>query len=337
MAISLGRPHGPGAPVNAPIGTSSTYRAGGDIVYGREDSPSWSAFEEVVGALEGGRALAFSSGMAAIAAVLGRLPASAVVVAPGGAYTGTRTLLTEWHELGRVAEVRLVDAADTEATVAACEGATLVWLESPTNPMLAVADIPAIAAAPHPLGLSVAVDNTFATPIYQRPLDLGADVVVHSATKFLGGHSDLLMGVAVTRDDGWYDGLVQARTYGGAIPGALEAFLALRGLRTLDVRLERASETATELAARLLLHPAVEVVRYPGFGAMVSFDVAGGAEAAERVCGAVRLIVSATSLGGVETSIERRSKYAGEERTPPGLLRMSVGLEHIDDLWADLD
>ena len=229
-----------------------------------------------------------------------------------------------------------MDVADTAAVVAACDGAALVWLESPTNPMLAVADIAAIASAAHLLGLAVVVDNTFATPLYQRPLDLGADIVVHSATKFLGGHSDLLMGVSVTRDDIWFDGLVQARTYGGAIPGTLEAFLALRGLRTLHVRLERASQTAAEVVARLLLHPAVEVVRYPGFGAMVSFDVVGGAEAADKVCGAVRLIVPATSLGGVETSIERRSKYAGEEKTPPGLLRMSVGLEHIDDLWADL-
>src|SRR5205823_2713943 len=141
-----------------------------------------------------------------------------------GAYTGTRTLLTEWNEQGRLAELRLVDVADTEATLAACDGADLVWLESPTNPMLALADIDAIAAGAHRLHATVVVDNTFATSVFQRPLELGADVVVHSATKFLGGHSDLLMGAAVTGDDGWFDGLVLARTYGGAVPGSLEAF-----------------------------------------------------------------------------------------------------------------
>jgi len=352
LAVSLGRPHGPGAPVNPPIGLSSTYRLGGDTIYGRDDSPTWSAFEEVLGGLEGGRALTFSSGMAAIAAVLGTVAVGGIVVAPRGAYNGTRRLLGQAAQQGRLT-VRSVDISNTEETVSACEDAALLWLESPTNPQLAIADICALAPAAQMLGAAVVADNTFATPLLQRPLDMGADVVVHSVTKYLGGHSDLLMGAVVTRDDEWFDNVLTARQYSGAIPGSLEAFLALRGLRTLPVRLARAQETAGELAARLTLHPEVERVRYPGlpehpghdiaksqmrgFGAMVSFDVVGGAPAADAVCEAVKLLVPATSLGGVETSIERRGRYVGEENTPPGLLRMSVGLEHVDDLWADLE
>jgi len=180
------------------------------------------------------------------------------------------------------------------------------------------------------------VDSTFATPICARPLDDGADVVMHSGTKFIGGHSDLMIGLTVTADEVVHDRLRHARLVNGATPGALEAFLALRGLRTLPLRMERAQASAAVLVERLRAHPGIEEVRYPGWGAMVSFVVAGGADAADAVCRRVRLLVPATSLGGVESTIERRQKYAGDAHVPPGLLRMSVGIEHIEDVWADL-
>jgi cystathionine gamma-synthase len=182
----------------------------------------------------------------------------------------------------------------------------------------------------------VVVDNTFASPLLQQPLSLGADVVVHSATKLIGGHSDLLLGVVVARNPEIVERLVSARTLHGATPGALESFLALRGLRTLPLRLAAGQESAALLAERLADHPAVEEVRYPGSGVMLSFVVTGGAPVADGVCDRVRLLVPATSLGGVETTIERRQKYAGDAHVPPGLLRMSVGIEDPDDLWTDL-
>ena len=229
----------------------------------------------------------------------------------------------------------------------------MLWLESPTNPLLAVADLRALCDGAHALGMDVVVDNTFASPLLQRPLDLGADVVVHSATKILAGHSDVVMGAAVTRRDDVAAALARRRSLHGAIPGPLEAWLTLRGLRTLALRVDRAGSNAAELARRLSDHPGVEVVRYPGlpsdpghelasrqmcgFGAMVSFDVRGGAPAADAVVSRLRLLTVATSLGGVETIIERRGRWEGEESLPPGLLRMSVGIEDVEDLWADLD
>jgi cystathionine gamma-synthase len=182
----------------------------------------------------------------------------------------------------------------------------------------------------------VVVDSTFATPVCAQPLRDGATVVMHSGTKFIGGHSDLLIGLAITADRGIYDRLHHARLVNGSTPGALEAFLALRGLRTLPLRMERAQANAAELVDRLRSHPAVAETRYPGFGAMVSFVLRGGAAAADDACRNVRLVVPATSLGGVETSMERRQKYAGDAHVPPGLIRMSAGIEHVDDVWADL-
>ncbi len=213
----------------------------------------------------------------------------------------------------------------------------MVWFESPTNPALEVADIPAIVRAAHERGALVAVDNTFATPLLQRPLELGADVVVHSATKYISGHSDVLMGAAITASDELSAALVRRRSLYGAIPGPLESFLALRGLRTLPVRLERAQANAQELVRRLDGHPALEEVRYPGFGAIVSIVVRGGAEGADALVGRTRLWVHATSLGGVESTFERRRRWPLEQPTiPEGLVRLSVGLEHVDDLHRDL-
>jgi len=333
IVVTAGRGSGaPGEPVNVPVELSSTYRAGGDVIYGRESNPVWLAFEEAVGALEGGPAVSFASGMAAVAAVASLVPPGGVVVAPEVAYKGARTLFQAMAADGRI-ELRLVDITDTAAVLAACAGADLLWAESPTNPLLGLADLAAFADA----AAIVAVDNTFASPLIQRPLELGADIAMHSATKLLSGHSDVVLGVAVARSPELAERLRSYRTLHGSIPGPMETYLALRGLRTLAVRLERASATAGELARRLAAHPAIDEVRYPGFGTMLAPLVRGGAEAADAVCAALRLAVPATSLGGVETLIERRGKYAGDEATPPGLLRVSVGLEHVEDLWADLD
>jgi cystathionine gamma-synthase len=333
IAVIAGRPSGPGSPLNQPIVLASNFREGGE--YARtHGTTGWAALEEAVGALEGGRAVAYSSGMAAAAAAVYAL-APNVVVIPTVSYLGVRSLLSEYHARGHV-ELRPVDITDTAAVAAAARGADVVWIETPTNPTLDVADIPAIAAIAAAAGARMVVDSTFATPLLQQPLRDGAAIVLHSGTKFIGGHSDLLIGLCITADDDVYEGLIRARTFQGATPGALEAFLALRGLRTMPLRMGASQRNAAALVERLRAHPAVAEVRYPGQGAMVSFVIREGAAAADAVCARVRVIVPATSLGGVETTIERRQKYAGDAHVHPGLLRMSVGIEDVDDLWADL-
>lgn len=334
IAVTAGRPSAPGDPLNQPIVLASNFRSGGEYTrtHGTE---TWAALETAVGALEGGRAISFASGMAAAAAIVYAL-APKVVVIPTFSYLGVRSLLSEYGMQGHV-ELRPVDITDTAQVVSAAAGADVVWVETPTNPTLDVADLPAISAGTRAAGAHMVVDSTFATPLVQRPLEHGAAIVLHSGTKFIGGHSDLLIGLCVTSDDSIFDRLVQARTFQGATPGALEAFLALRGLRTLPIRLAAMQHNALVLVERLRAHPAVADVRYPGAGAMVSFVVAGGADAADALCAGVRILVPATSLGGVETTIERRQKYAGDAHVPPGLLRMSVGIEDVDDLWADID
>jgi cystathionine gamma-synthase len=231
----------------------------------------------------------------------------------------------------------------------------MIWVESIANPLMVVADVPAIAAGARERGAIAVVDATFATPLRQRPLELGADIVLHSATKLLGGHSDLLLGAAVCRADAHAAHLVAHRHDHGAIPGALEAFLALRGLRTLAVRLDRSEASAAELARRLAAHPHVARVHYPGLpgdpqheralrvlpngsGPMLSFEVAGTVEPTEAFLASLRLLTHATSLGGVESLIERRARYAGDAAVvEPTLCRLSVGIENVEDLWADLD
>jgi cystathionine gamma-synthase len=311
---------------------------------------TWSAFEDAMGQLEGGHALAFASGMAAISAIVETLPVGGLVVVPRGAYTGTRLLLADLAARHRV-ELRAVDVTDTAASTEAMDGAALVWLESPTNPLLEIADLRTLSAAARERGVLCAVDNTFATPVLQRPLELGADVVVHSATKYIGGHSDLLLGVAVTRAESLRDELQQRRTLHGGIPGVTETWLALRGLRTLPLRIERAQYNAGIIAARLRDHASVVAVRYPGLaadpghdvaaaqmsgpGAMLAFELPDAA-AADALTSRLQLVVDATSLGGVETTIDRRQQWVGDEHVPPGLLRLSVGIEHVEDIWADL-
>lgn len=337
IAVTAGRPpHDPGAPLNTALTPASTYVAGGEREYGRYGNPTWQAFEDILGRLEGGRALSFASGMAAVTAVLDGLPHGARLVLPRHAYLGVLAVAEERDRAGRLHVVR-VDVADTPAVVAACDGAAMVWIESPTNPMLEVADIEPITAAAHEAGAIVVVDNTFATPLVQRPLDLGADIVVHSATKYLAGHSDAVIGAAVTRTDSTYDELLRRRNSYGATPGVLESWLAARGIRTLHVRLERSAANAAELVRRLRTHPKVGNVRYPGYGSMIAIEVSG-ARAADRVTGAGRLWVNATSLGGVESTWERRRRWPAEPGTvPDGLIRMSVGIEDVEDLWRDLD
>ena len=337
VAVTAGRPpHEPDQPLNTPLTLASTYVAGGDLEYGRYANPTWTAFEDALGALEGGRALAFSSGMAAVTTVLDLVGQDALVVAPAHSYTGTLLHLADLESRGRL-RTRLVDITDTEAVVAACDDAALVWFESPTNPALEVADIPRIAAGAHDAGAYVVVDNTFATPLLQQPLSLGADLVVHSVTKFLAGHSDVLMGAVVTSDEQLHGVLKGRRDLLGATPGALEAFLALRGMRTLHLRVERSQANATALAGRLADHPAVAEVRYPGFGGIVSIVLAQGAMAADLLVHKTRLWVHATSLGGVESTFERRRRWKAEPATiPDGLVRLSVGVEDVEDLWDDL-
>lgn len=367
ILIEDGRPaRDPGAPMNLPIIVASNYHsekggklnqgsgtgnAHGPRRYARTDgTESSAAFADIVGRLEGGSAVAFSSGMAAVSAVMELLPAGAKVLVPRDVYMGPQHLLEEGHRLGRWNAQR-VELNDPQALATHLVGAALLWIETPSNPLMEVYDLRALSAAAHEAGALVAVDNTFATPLRQRPLDLGADIVVHSATKFMGGHSDLLMGVTVTADPDTHEALVERRALAGATPGALECFLALRGLRTMAVRLAASEASATELAHRLEQHPGVRRVYYPGlsndpghalakeqmsgFGGVISFEL-DDAASADAACDAVQVIAYATSLGGVESTIERRGKHPGQEHVPPGLLRLSVGCEHVEDLWEDL-
>ena len=334
-AIVAGRPAPvPGSALNTAVIAASTYVLGSQRIYSRnEATEGWESFEAMLGGLEGGDAVAFSSGMAACAAVLGQLPTGAHLVLGEDCYQGvagiaeTGAATHEWR-------VERLPATDPRWVQRASE-ADLLWLESPSNPLLEVADLPAICSAPRGPRTRVVVDNTFATPLHQRPLELGADIVVHSATKLIGGHSDLLLGAAVTADPGELRQLRAARSLNGATPGMLECFLALRGSRTLALRLRHAQASARELAARLADHPAVGRVRYPGFGTIVSFELADAA-AADRACRATRIVRHATSLGGVETCMERRNAHRGQEHIPPGLIRLSTGCEDLEDLWRDL-
>ena len=351
--VSAGRSPAPGAPLNVPLIPASNFIIGAGREYSRDDgTPTWEALEEIVGGLESGKAVAFASGMAAIAAVFDQLAAGSIVVLPDDLYQGVAGLAAAGAERRRWS-VQRVPVDDTAGWVRACGVADLIWIESPSNPLLTVADLEAICTAPRKPGAILAVDNTFATPLNQQPLDFGATVSLQSATKFIGGHSDLLAGVATTRDDDLWRGLKRSRGLTGATPGTFEAFLAVRGARTLALRLHRAQQTAITLAERLERHPLVSRVRYPGllshpthatakrvlrgFGSIISFDLHGGAELADGVCRNVRLIRHATSLGAVESTMERRAGIPGQEHLPASLLRLSVGIEDVDDLWADLD
>ena len=288
-AITAGRPQRTGdSPLNAPISLNSTFTAGGPIGYGRYGNETWSATESAISAFEGGSSLIFSSGMAAITAAFSILPWGASVVASHEGYSGVMTLLNQYSQSGRL-KVTLVDLSKTEDVIAKLPGADLLWLESPSNPCLDVADLPALISAAKSQKILVMVDNTFATALTQRPLEMGADVVMNSVTKFLAGHSDLLMGSLSTSDDELFTSLSNARKFNGSIAGPFEAWLALRGIRTFPLRFAQSCKSAHELALRLSSHPKVSRVRYPGlptdsqheraksfmstFGAVLSFEV----------------------------------------------------------------
>lgn len=353
VLVARGRSHTPGSPLNVPIVPASNFVLGDDAEYARDTgTPTWHAFEEVVGAIEGGHALAFSSGMAAAAAVFDQLPTGAKVLIPTDCYQGVVGLANAGVKKNQW-DLHTVPLSHTGAWVEGCKDADLIWVESPSNPLLEIADLETICGAPRKQSAILCVDNTFATFLNQRPLQLGADLSMHSATKSIGGHSDLLAGVLIADASKHWEVLNQTRLLTGATPGALETFLALRGLRTMTLRVRQAEQNAIDLAERLEKHERVEKVRYPGlpshpdhelacrqlqgFGTIISFDVIGGAEPADQVCASTELIQHATSLGGVESTMERRANNPGQEHLPPGLLRISVGIEDVEDLWKDLE
>ena len=337
-AITAGRPEAaPDASLNPPLIFSSTYHAGGPVGYGRYGNESWSALETAISQLEGGETLSFSSGMAAISAVFSILPIGAPVVASNQGYSGTMGLLNQHHASGRL-EVRFVDITNTEEVIGAMKGAALLWLESPTNPCLDLADLPTLISAAKKLTIGVGVDNTFATPLVQQPLSMGADIVMHSVTKFLAGHSDVVLGSLSISDPALFKRLEEARRFNGSIPGPFEAWLALRGIRSFPVRFRAAEKNTQQLVTRLQSHAKITKVRYPGFGAVISFEVDGTAEQAEKVCESSRLITHATSLGGIESLWERRRRWALESPSvPEQLIRLSVGCEHVEDIWQDIE
>jgi cystathionine gamma-synthase len=303
------------------------YRRGdpGELYYQRYAHPNGLAAERALGELEGGEALLFPSGAGATTAlVLGLLEPGQTIALAEGAYYGTAVLFAALERWG----VRFVEFDQTGPPP---EGVDLVWLEAPSNPFLTMPDLETAVARP----ARVVVDSTASTPVYLRPLESGADFAVHSATKFLGGHDDLLLGAVVCRSGEDAERLREFRGRSGIVAAPDPCWLLSRSLKTLRVRMERHTATAAELVERLRKHPAVEVVRYPGFGGLLSFDVADG-EAARRVETSLRRITNATSLGGVGSVLESRTRWEGD-RVPPGLLRLSVGLEDVDELWADLE
>ena len=339
LAISSGRPgHEAGEGINIPISLNSTFVAGGPINYGRTGNETWQPLEEAISALEEATStLLFSSGMAAITAAFSLLPHGAPVVASHEGYSGTMALLKRYHAEGRL-EVRFVDITDTKEVIAQLQGAAFLWVESPTNPGLGVAEVSVIIGEAKKRNMGVGFDNTFATPLNQKPLTFGADIVMHSVTKYLAGHSDVILGSLSVKDSALLARLQDARVSYGAIPGPFESWLGLRGIRTFPLRFEQAQKSAAELAKKLAGHNAVTNVRYPGFGAIISFEITGDAVAAERVCDGAAIITNATSLGGVETTWERRRRWALEsDSVPENLIRLSVGCEHVEDLWRDID
>ncbi len=348
--------------LSPPIQLSTTFERGADgsYPYGynyiRGSNPNRGQLETCLTALEGGAgALAFASGSAAASAVFQSLKPGDHVVCTRDAYHGILRILREIMVPWQL-KVTFVDASDLDAVRAAFTPATrLIWIESPSNPLLKITDIAAVAEIAHGAGARAVCDSTFATPVLQNPLALGMDLVMHSTTKYIGGHSDVMGGALIARETGpWLDRLRFLQGSGGAVPSPFDCWMLLRGTATLDVRVRAQCERALALARWLAAHPKVESVFHPGleshpqhalarsqmrgFGAVLSFCVHGGEAAAARVAGRVKLFTRATSLGGVESLIEHRASVEGPESlTPKNLLRVSAGLEHPQDLIADLD
>ena len=347
-----------------PVHTATTFLRDADNQYrrgrgyGRADNPSYDQPQALLTALEGGAAsLVFSSGMAAAAALFQSLARDAHVVAPQVMYWGLRSWLKNFAEAWGI-EVAFVDATSLDALHRAVRpGRTrLLWIETPANPLWSVTDIAGAAEIAHTAGALLCVDSTVATPVLTRPLAFGADLVMHSATKYLNGHSDVIAGTLTTaREDAYWARVVSTRSSGGAILGSFEVYLLLRGMRTLFPRVERACRSAQQLAEALLGHPRVSEVLYPGlprhpghaiaaaqmtggFGGMLSIRVRGGSQAAIATAARVEVWKRATSLGGVESLIEHRASVEGADSpAPPDLLRLSVGIEDPGDLLADLE
>lgn len=298
----------------------------GDFYYQRYSHPAGVEAERRLGELDGGHALLFPSGSGATTALLLTfLESGRTVAVAKDAYYGTPTLMLALEHWG----LRMLEFDQTGPPPA---GADLVWVESPSNPMLTLPDLDAAVAHSAP----VVVDATASTPVYLRPLEEGADFSLHSATKFLGGHHDVLLGAVVCRSEDDYERLKEFRSRSGIVAAPDAAWLLARSLETLELRMERHTANAREVARRLGSHPGVERVRYPGFGGLMSFDVAGGAEAARGVETSVRMIRNATSLGGTRSVLETRARWEGD-RVPENLVRLSVGLEDADEIWADLE
>jgi len=347
--------------VAPPIHLSTTFAHGpaaeriAGYEYQREGNPTQDRLETALAALEGGAAaLAFASGMAAMTALLEALPNDSRILIPDDCYIGLRLLAQEFLSRRGIAAVT-VDMGDLAAVRAACaDGIALIWAETPSNPRLKVADIAALAQIAHAQGALLACDNTFATPVLQQPLVLGADVVMHSTTKYFGGHSDVLGGALVfARCDALHERVAHFRHVTGAIASPFGAWLTLRGCRSLPARMAWHCRNARAVAEFLASHPRVERVNWPGlpahpqhavaakqmsdFGGMLSVEIRGGRDAALAVASKVKLFTNATSLGGCESLLEHRASVEGEHPlSPQNLLRLSVGLEHPDDLVADL-
>ena len=363
QAIHTGRSVDPSTgAVSIPLHTSTTFERGADgsfasgFEYTRDSNPTRFAFEQALAALEGGEAgIAFASGMAAIAAVLEAHPSQGQIVLPDDMYFGIRSLIRE-TDIGRRFEFVPIDMRDLDRVRTAVESKStgLVWIETPSNPMIRVVDIAAICQIAHEGGALAVVDNTWATPALQRPLDLGADAVVHSATKYIGGHSDMMAGIVIVPAGSPLERPLQMiQKHKGSVPAPFDCWLALRGLQTLPVRMRAHCDAAQKVAEALSKSPNVEDVLYPGlpddaghalaarqmraFGGMLSFIVKGGEPAAMAVAGRLKLVVRATSLGGTHSLIEHRASVEGpESMAHGGLLRMSVGLEDVQDIIDDL-
>ena len=362
LAVHAGRRPDPATgAVMPPIHLSTTFERAADgsytdgYVYTRSENPNRRALEECLAALEGGEtSAAFGSGMAAIAAIFQALGTRDHVIFPDDVYFGTSRLLREvlgpWE-----LDYSVVDMTDLDAVRAALRPQTrLVWIETPSNPLLKITDIAAVAEIAHAAGARCAVDNTWPSPAGQQPLALGADLIMHATTKYLGGHSDLLGGAVVSREnDAFFQRIRLVQTVGGAVPSPFDCWLLMRSIRTLPYRMRAHAENAQRVAEFLADHAAVAVVHYPGLpthpghaiaqrqmklsGGMLSIQVHGGAEEAMAVAARVKLFTRATSLGGIESLIEHRASVEGPHTTTPAnLLRISIGLEHPDDLIADL-
>ena len=354
--IHAGTQRHPGAPASPPLVPASVYASWGEPdpprAYGRSGNPSWEALEQALGIMEDAEAVVFASGQAAsMALMLALAEGRRQILLPDDGYYNTRMLADQLRPHGAApGPVDLLDHAQVEHHLGA--GPSVLWAETPTNPLLRVADLAGLARLASAADTPMIVDNTVATGLLQKPLDLGALASLCSLTKAASGHSDVLLGAVLTRDPRLLGDLRNWRAVGGGIPGPFESWLALRGLKTLALRVTRQSESALAIARHLATHPRVRAVHYPGtneatlevasrqmprgFGPLLSFEVDGTAAETDAVVKAAQIILPATSFGGVESAWERRARWSSET-APESLIRLSAGIEPVDDLLADID